>query len=48
MGRHDWGNIHFCLAAIFVVLVAVHIIPRYNWIKAYCKNLFHPPQNNSP
>jgi len=48
MGRHDWGDIHFRLAVIFVVLAAVHIILHYNWIKAYCKSLFRPSQNNSP
>lgn len=40
MGRHDWGDIHFCLAAIFIVLMLVHIILHYNWIKGYCRGLF--------
>jgi len=40
MGRHEWGDIHFYLAVLFVVLMAVHIILHWNWIKSYFKSLF--------
>ncbi|MHC4739461.1 MAG: DUF4405 domain-containing protein [Planctomycetota bacterium] len=39
MGRHDWGNIHFYLAVLFVTLMTVHIILHWAWIK----NSFKPP-----
>ena len=39
MTRHEWGSIHFYLAVIFVVLMIVHIILHWSWIKAYFKSL---------
>ena len=32
-GRHDWGNLHFWLAVIFVWLLALHLIMKWPWIK---------------
>jgi hypothetical protein len=40
MARHDWGDIHFYLAIAFVVLMAVHIILHWGWVKNYFKTLF--------
>ncbi len=40
MSRHEWGDIHFYLAVFFVVLMTVHIILHWNWIKSYFKSLF--------
>ena len=40
MTRHEWGDIHFYLAVAFVVLMAVHIILHWSWIKNYLKSLF--------
>lgn len=39
MTRHEWGDIHFYLAVIFAVLMVVHIILHWSWIKAYFKSL---------
>jgi len=39
MTRHEWGGIHFYLAVIFAVLMIVHIILHWSWIKAYFKSL---------
>jgi len=40
MTRHEWGGIHFYLAVIFAVLMVLHIILHWGWIKAYFKSLF--------
>jgi hypothetical protein len=40
MSRHEWGRIHYCLALLFVALIAVHIILHWSWIKNYFKSLF--------
>jgi hypothetical protein len=40
MTRHEWGGIHFYLAVIFAVLMVVHIILHWGWIKSYFKSLF--------
>lgn len=40
MSRHEWGDVHFYLAVVFVVLVLVHIILHFSWIKNYFKSLF--------
>jgi len=39
MTRHEWGDIHFYLAVLFVVLMVVHIILHWTWIKNYFKSL---------
>ena len=41
MSRHEWGDIHFYLAVLFVILMVVHIILHWSWIKHYFKSLFH-------
>ena len=38
--RHEWGNIHFYLALLFLALMVVHIILHWSWIKNYFKSLF--------
>jgi len=38
MTRHEWGDIHFYLALLFVILIVVHIILHWGWIKNYCKS----------
>ena len=40
MTRHEWGDIHFYLALLFVILMAVHIVLHWNWLKSYFKSLF--------
>ena len=39
MTRHEWGDIHFYLAALFVLLMAVHIFLHWTWIKSYFTSL---------
>jgi len=38
MTRHEWGSIHFYLAVVFVVLIVIHIILHWSWIKCYVKS----------
>lgn len=40
MSRHEWGAIHFYLGIGFVILMIVHIILHWGWIKNYFKGLF--------
>jgi len=40
MTRHEWGDIHFYLSVAFIVLILVHIILHWTWIKCYFKSLF--------
>ncbi len=40
MGRHDWGDIHFFISVLFVILMIVHIVLHWTWIKNYIKSLF--------
>jgi len=39
MTRHEWGDIHFYLAVLFIVLMTIHIIVHWGWIKNYFKSL---------
>ncbi len=38
--RHQWGDIHFYLAALFIILMVLHIVLHWKWIKNYLKFLF--------
>lgn len=33
MDRHGWGDIHFWIAISFLLLMAIHFILHWNWIK---------------
>jgi len=39
MTRHEWGSIHFYLALVFVILMVVHLILHWSWLKNYFKSL---------
>ncbi len=39
MDRHQWGSIHFYLAFLFIILMVLHIILHWSWIKNYFKSL---------
>ena len=39
MTRHEWGGIHFYLALLFVILMVLHIILHWGWLKNYFKSL---------
>lgn len=36
--RHEWGDVHFWISIGFFVLMVVHLIIHYKWIKAYVKS----------
>lgn len=39
MNRHEWGEIHFVLALVFVAILILHIILHWHWIKTLCTEL---------
>ncbi len=43
MGRHDWGDVHFVIAGLFLILVAAHILLHWTWIKGYVKSSYVRP-----
>jgi hypothetical protein len=47
MTRHEWGRIHFYLAILFIILMFVHIVLHWGWIKNYFKSLFGFSQKTS-
>jgi len=42
LGRHDWGSLHFILAVVFVLLIVVHIVLHWTWIKTCTKSILFP------
>ena len=42
LGRHDWGDVHFILALVFVSLILVHIVLHWTWIKTCAKSILFP------
>lgn len=40
MTRHEWGGIHFIISIVFIVLMLVHLVMHWTWIKCYFKSLF--------
>ena len=38
--RHQWGNIHFYLSITFTVLIIIHLILSWKWIKAKARQIF--------
>jgi hypothetical protein len=46
MTRHEWGDIHFVISIIFIVLMLIHLVLHWTWIKCYFKSLFRfSPKN---
>ena len=39
MDRHEWGGVYFYLALIFFVLMLIHFLLHWPWIKCYLKSL---------
>lgn len=37
LGRHDWGDIHFWIAVVFLASLAVHVFLHWNWIVCVIK-----------
>jgi len=42
LGRHDWGDIHFVLALVFIGLILLHLILHWTWIKTCTKSILFP------
>jgi len=38
--RHQWGNIHLYLSIIFTVLIIIHLIFSWKWIKGKARQIF--------
>ena len=32
LGRHDYGNIHFCLALVAVLVLTLHVWLHWSWV----------------
>lgn len=39
LGRHDWGDIHYCLAIGLAVFVLIHLILHWTWLCATAQRL---------
>ena len=46
MPRHQWGDIHFYLAILFLALMVLHVILHWSWIKNYFKSMFNLSRKN--
>jgi hypothetical protein len=44
LGRHDWGDIHFVLSLLFLLVILVHLILHWTWIKACGKSILARPR----
>ena len=42
IGRGQWGDIHLWFGIAFVVLMLVHLVLHWEWIKCYVKSAFCP------
>jgi len=42
LGRHDWGDMHFVLALLFVCLILVHLCLHWAWIKTCGRSILSP------
>jgi hypothetical protein len=47
LGRHDWGDIHFVLALVFVLLILLHLVLHWAWIKTCARSILFPSQRVS-
>jgi len=47
MTRHQWGDIHFYLALLFLALIIIHIILHWTWLKNYFKSHLSLSQNEA-
>ena len=41
MQRHDWGEIHGTLGAIFLILLAIHLALHWKWILCQYRAIFN-------
>ena len=43
--RHEWGDWHFYISIAFLVLMAIHIILNWNWIRVNAWGTRQHPQS---
>ncbi len=48
LNRHGWGHVHLWLGVIFVVLMVVHLVLHWSWLKCYVKSLFGSAEKTPP
>ena len=36
--RHEWGDVHFWVAILFVVIIGVHLVLHWKWIRHSLKH----------
>ena len=42
--RHEWGQIHFYIALIFLILLIIHLVLHWKWIQAMTFGTVNNPQ----
>jgi hypothetical protein len=42
MDRHDWGGVHFWIAVVFLITLALHVILHWRWITGMIKGQTRP------
>jgi len=47
LGRHDWGDVHFVLALLFLLLMLVHLYLHWRWIVT-CAASISSPSGGAP
>lgn len=47
LARHDWGDVHFVLSVLFLLLMLVHIVLHWTWIKTCAKSFVLPSRYNA-
>jgi hypothetical protein len=48
LGRHDWGDVHFVLAILFLFLMLIHLALHWTWIKTCTKSVLSPSSRTTP
>ena len=38
LARHEWGEVHFCLALALIALAAIHLCLHWSWIRQVFSN----------
>jgi hypothetical protein len=47
LGRHDWGDIHAILGAVFILLILVHVVLHWTWITSYVRSILFPSRSTA-
>lgn len=46
LDRHEWGNIHFWIAVLFLLILALHFVLHWKWIVSLTKGRPLPNSRN--